>query len=425
MRYALLDLLACQACHTELTCFTYCERPAEVPAGPYQDGRRVSSGVGLGPLPSSPGNGPNVHVLREFAGPGVDPARNFAVEIDEGVLLCGGCGRWYPIFHRLPEILPDHLRDFDADHARLREAAAAMPPALAEAAFRFRPRPAPPDAGGADAGASDAGAHHKHAEMTLKEKVDDPSFFGPGYSSPFNPWNPEFTLYLVSLFGAVLRLLELKKGERVLDSGCGYAWTTEWFHRAGVPVVGLDISRTYLDIGIERMGDAHPPLVVGDVENPPFVPGAFDAVMAYESFHHIPDRPRAMAGYDRILNAGGRVVLAEPGGAHEHAEVSVGVMKKYGILERGMELEDVAAYAAGTTLTAIEQVFLARATQGDMGQTMDRAFLQGRSIVEGNLFRLRKGGVASGVAGIGAPRRRLWPIAKRHIKRALLKVGLD
>ena len=132
-----------------------------------------------------------------------------------------------------------------------------------------------------------------------------------------------------------------------------------------------------------------------------------------------------MKGYDRVLNATGRVVLAEPGGAHEHAEVSVDVMKKYGILERGMELEDVAAYASGSALSAIEQVFLARTTQDDLGRGVDRALLKERSLFEGNLFRLRKSGVASRVTRIGAPRRRLWPIAKRHIKRALLKVGLD
>jgi SAM-dependent methyltransferase/uncharacterized protein YbaR (Trm112 family) len=415
MRYALLDVLACQACHTELVCFTHRERPSEIPAGPYDGGTRVSGGPGLGPLPSSTASGALMSLLREFSKPAVGNARNFQVEIDEGALLCPGCGRWYPIANRLPEILPDHLRDFDADAAMLRAVSAAMPPALADVAFRFRP----------DGTGPDAGAHYKRAEMSLKEKVDDPAFFGPGYSSPFNPWNPEFTLYLVSLFGAALRLLELKKGELVLDSGCGYAWTTEWLHRAGVPVVGIDISRTYLDIGIERMGDPHPHLVVGDVENLPLLTGAFDAVLAYESFHHIPDRPRAMTAYDRILNATGRIVLAEPGAAHEHAEVSVDVMKKYGILERGMEIEDVSAYAAGTALTALEQIFLALGTQNDVGQPMDRAFLKGRSIVEGNLFRLRKGGVASNVSRIGAPRRRLWPIAKRHIKRALLKVGLD
>jgi SAM-dependent methyltransferase/uncharacterized protein YbaR (Trm112 family) len=415
MRYALLDVLACQACHTDLACFTNRERASNIPPGPYDPGTRVSAGPGLGPLPSLARPTEISARLQRFSTAAADPSRNFTVDVDEGVLLCPACGRWYPILQRLPEILPDHLRDFDADAARLREVAAAMPPALASVAFAFRPANA----------IADAGAHYKHAEMSIKQKIDDPAFFGPGYSSPYNPWNPEFTLYLISLFGSVLRLLELKKGERVLDSGCGYAWTTEWFHRSGVPVVGIDISRTYLDIGIERMGDAHPHLVVGDVENLPFKSGAFDAVLGYESFHHIPDRPRAMSGYDRVLNATGRVVLAEPGAAHEHAEVSVDVMQKYGILERGMELEDVAAYAGGSSLTGIEQVFLARGTQDDIGRPLDRAYLKDRSIFEGNLFRLRKTGVASTVTRIGAPRRRLWPVAKRYIKRALLKVGLD
>jgi hypothetical protein len=132
-----------------------------------------------------------------------------------------------------------------------------------------------------------------------------------------------------------------------------------------------------------------------------------------------------MAGYDRILGAAGRVLLAEPGAAHEHAEVSIDVMKKYGILERGMEIEDVSGYAAGTALSALEQLFLTLETQNDNGQVLDHSFIKSRSIVEGNLFRLRKGGIASNISRVGARRRRVWPIAKRHIKRVLLKLGLD
>ena len=60
-----------------------------------------------------------------------------------------------------------------------------------------------------------------------------------------------------------------------------------------------------------------------------------DAVFAFESAHHIPDRKKAMAGFGRVLKPGGRMVLAEPGAAHEHAQVSVDVMSKYGILEKG------------------------------------------------------------------------------------------
>jgi len=415
MRYALLDLIACQSCHGPLTSVTIRERPSEMAQGLLPGASRVAPGDGVGPVPADVRQTPLAALLGRHARTATDPARNFTVEIEEGLLICADCGRWYPIIGQLPEILPDHLRNAERERTFLEAIAPAIPADL-RAALHTSALPA---------GADDAGAHHKISEMTISSKIDDPGFFGPGYVSPFNPWNPEFTLYLIVLFGAVLKLLAIRKGECVLDSGCGYAWTTEWFHRAGIPAVGVDISRTYLDIGIERMGAGRPHLVVGDVEHLPLKTGAFDAVMAYESFHHIPNRPGAMASYDRILNATGRVVLAEPGAAHEHAEVSVDVMKKYGILERGMEIEDVAAYAAGTSLGGLEQNFLALGTQHDTGRPMDRAFLKERSIIEGNLFRLRKGGIASGMSQIGAPRRRLWPIAKRYIKRALLKLGLD
>ena len=63
--------------------------------------------------------------------------------------------------------------------------------------------------------------------------MDDPNFFSPGYSSPFNPHDAQFTLYLIKLFGAAVPLLDLKNGDVLLDSGCGYAWTTEWFVQSG------------------------------------------------------------------------------------------------------------------------------------------------------------------------------------------------
>jgi len=32
-------------------------------------------------------------------------------EITEGVIVCGSCGRWYPIIDEIPYMLPDELRD--------------------------------------------------------------------------------------------------------------------------------------------------------------------------------------------------------------------------------------------------------------------------------------------------------------------------
>ncbi len=36
-------------------------------------------------------------------------------EIEEGMLLCGSCGRWYPIIETIPHMLPDDLRDVAED----------------------------------------------------------------------------------------------------------------------------------------------------------------------------------------------------------------------------------------------------------------------------------------------------------------------
>ncbi|MFQ5950787.1 MAG: Trm112 family protein [Candidatus Geothermarchaeales archaeon] len=36
-------------------------------------------------------------------------------EIDEGVIACTGCGRYYPIIETIPVMLPDQLRDKGED----------------------------------------------------------------------------------------------------------------------------------------------------------------------------------------------------------------------------------------------------------------------------------------------------------------------
>jgi uncharacterized protein YbaR (Trm112 family)/2-polyprenyl-3-methyl-5-hydroxy-6-metoxy-1,4-benzoquinol methylase len=299
--------------------------------------------------------------------------------VASGLLRCT-CGRWFPIDHGIPELLPDHLRDWDKDAARLAMLATALPDEEQQILRAFRPTQ-PLD---------DPGAHYKHAEIGIQSKVDEPLFFVPGETSPFASWDPHFSLYLIKLFGVSAPLLNLQKGELVIDSGCGYAWTTEWLYRSGFDPIGVDICRTYLEVAERRMGSSQPHLVIADVEHLPFQPGIARAVLAYESFHHIPNRPEALRAFERVLSDDGTVILAEPGAAHEHAQVAIDAMAKYGILEKGMELADVKAYATGTTFS-VEQLFLVRFGTSKLGELVDAAFVNMHSVVEGNLFRLVKG----------------------------------
>jgi len=410
MRYSLLDLLACPSCLGPLTCFARTEAAISMPAGLFPDGSRVSPGPGPGPTPAWAASTPLTTILERHAQRPAAPERARNFEVADGLLVCGACGRWFPIDGSIPELLPDHLRDAAREDRIFQSVAHVLPPDLREALSAFRPS--------GDA-SSDPGAHYKKAEIGIKEKVDDPVFFGPGYSSPFNPWNFDFTMYLISLFGSVAPLLNVTRGQVVVDSGCGYAWSTEWLFRSGLDAVGVDICRTYLEIGIARIGSFRPHLVVGDVENLPLASSCADAILAYESFHHVPDRQRAMSAYDRILKQFGTVILAEPGEAHEEAAVSVDAMTKYGILERGMELEDVRRYAARTTFALPEQLYTMRMSNAELGKRITPRFAKAHLAIENNVFRLVKGRRRRQLT----PARLLRGLTRRG--RSLLRLGFD
>jgi SAM-dependent methyltransferase/uncharacterized protein YbaR (Trm112 family) len=320
--------------------------------------------------------------LTRLASAPAPPERNSDVVVDTGVLTCGDCGAWYPIIAAVPEVLSDHLRDGARDRRWLEETAPRLPGELVALWRRFEPR-----------SAEDPGAHHKLAEIALPAKITDGSFWGPGYASPFNLWTPEHTWHLIRNFVVAEPLLELSRGHVVLDVGSGYSWTTEWLLRSGYEPIGIDICRAYLEIAIARVGPNRPHLLVADAERLPIRSGSMHAVLGFEAFHHVPDRPAAMREFNRVLMDGRPVVLVEPGGAHEHAAVSIEAMEKYGTLERGMDLRDVVAYAEGSGLGDCREHYLQRVAVGAEFDAVPPS--PPISLVANNVYTLRKGGTPS------------------------------
>lgn len=53
-----------------------------------------------------------------------------------------------------------------------------------------------------------------------------------------------------------------------------------------------------------------------DAERLPFQDGAFDAVIANHMLYHVPDRPRALAAFARVLKPGGRLIASTNGQRH-------------------------------------------------------------------------------------------------------------
>jgi SAM-dependent methyltransferase/uncharacterized protein YbaR (Trm112 family) len=377
MRYSLLDLLASPDTGAPFVLVGATE--AGVPySGPYgKPGSRVSHpGAQVGPAPEGEAGAFYTQHLEQYASAPDDPDRNYRTIVVDGLLVATDTGMWYPIVDTIPEILPSSLRDWGSHHAFLDQVIAPrISPKLVEALRGA--------IGSVDTGAR-KGDSYKSSEIALLGKVEDKAnFLAPGLLSPFNPHVYNHPADLIRGFANCLPFLQLQHGQCVLDSGSGYGWTTEWLMKLGIDAVGIDISRMYPDVGRQRMGPNNQPhLVVGDAENLPFAAGVFDAVLGFDAFHHIPNRPAAMRQYARVLKANGRVVLLEPGEDHEAAEVSQQVMDNYGIMEVGMTLADVQGYIDGIeSFGPARQIFLRPHFSDDPRESVPAAELRDRSYI--------------------------------------------
>ena len=110
----------------------------------------------------------------------------------------------------------------------------------------------------------------------------------------------------------LLRLLDLKQGERVLDIACGQGVVSMALQRAGAAVTGVDLSRALIVSAKER---AVPGVrfMVGDVRNMDFLKaGSFDAAVCVLAAQNIDPIEPVFRECVRLLRPGGRAVFVVP-----------------------------------------------------------------------------------------------------------------
>lgn len=104
----------------------------------------------------------------------------------------------------------------------------------------------------------------------------------------------------------------LKKGDAVLDLGCGAGLATAWLEAGlgsdGV-VVGVDLSLPHLQTASRHHGK----LVQGDACQLPFRDSTFDFIWSCNTLNHVADPVAVLARLRGMLRAGGRLALAQSG----------------------------------------------------------------------------------------------------------------
>jgi 2-polyprenyl-3-methyl-5-hydroxy-6-metoxy-1,4-benzoquinol methylase len=141
-------------------------------------------------------------------------------------------------------------------------------------------------------------------------------------SAQFAKYSKDFSRLL-----RVLEQIQVRKGQRLLEVGCGPGWTAEFLAMSGFSVVGTTIAPHDVLLAHQRaqafaqrgLADSlefkeAPMESVDTLFNPP---AQFDAAYAYEALHHAFDWRKAVQSVHRCLKPGGWLILAnEPNVLH-------------------------------------------------------------------------------------------------------------
>ena len=122
-------------------------------------------------------------------------------------------------------------------------------------------------------------------------------------------WDPDeyarHARFVSELGQPVIDLLNPKRGERVLDLGCGDGALTEKLIAAGCDVVAIDSSPEQVWAALERGIDAR----ILDATDLGFE-GEFDAIFSNAVLHWITDADEVLVQIRNALVPGGRLVAA-------------------------------------------------------------------------------------------------------------------
>jgi len=111
----------------------------------------------------------------------------------------------------------------------------------------------------------------------------------------------------------------------ILDVGANTCGEAEVLSTRGFSMVALDVNDVALAISQERVQkfrDVGPRYVAGDAHRIPIQSGRVEAVVCFESLHHLEDPTKALTEINRVLMPDGKVFLYEPYAYNPYRRIS-------------------------------------------------------------------------------------------------------
>lgn len=177
------------------------------------------------------------------------------------------------------------------------------------------------------------------------------------------PWaSPQEAPEIAAGIGAILSGLELFHGARVLDFGCGTGWMGRLLSDLGCRVTSMDVSQRALDLAAEiESRTAHEKGRIAysryEGDSLGLEDGAFDRIVCFDAFHHVPNPGRVLQEMHRVLAPGGIAAFHEPGPRHSLTEQSQFEMRQYEVIENDVVIEQIRDDARRAGFTDLRLAF--------------------------------------------------------------------
>lgn len=161
-------------------------------------------------------------------------------------------------------------------------------------------------------------ARHEHTDEALLQYYNEKAASLDELSITYAHTNPYKRFFYHARYSAVYRALRPRKGERILDIGCGTGYYIAGIARAGSTPVGVDVAPNYVrqarDYVTQSLNGSWSSqhMAAADAKHLPFADGTFDAVLMTEVLEHLIDYPRSLEEIVRVLKSEGRAVITTP-----------------------------------------------------------------------------------------------------------------